>query len=240
MKQPGAITNLVQMTSLAPFRVYRGVDNIIDNTQNPNTWRASATYVTGAHNLKVGYRGAYHVEQTEDDANDARYTLTDLTFLVPGMYSATMRIAPWQQSNRTEYHAFFAQDQWTHGRLTLQGALRYDRAWSWFPSEHNGAPETSGMECQADHLPGDEGRDRLQRHHAACGRGLRRLRQREDLAEGERRQVSPEREQPGELHGRATPRSTGATADAARTFRCRRPARSSISTAITCRTATCS
>ncbi len=79
MKQPGAITNLVQMTSLAPFRVYRGVDNIIDNTQNPNTWRASATYVTGAHNLKVGYRGAYHVEQTEDDANDARYTLTDLT-----------------------------------------------------------------------------------------------------------------------------------------------------------------
>ena len=157
MKQPGAITNLVQMTSLAPFRVYRGVDNIIDNTQNPNTWRASATYVTGAHNLKVGYRGAYHVEQTEDDANDARYTLTDLTFLVPGMYSATMRIAPWQQSNRTEYHAFYAQDQWTQGRLTLQGALRYDRAWSWFPSEHNGAPETSVWNARPITFPETKG-----------------------------------------------------------------------------------
>jgi hypothetical protein len=142
-KQPGAITNLVQMTSLAPtFRVYRGLANMLDPyTQNPNTWRASATYVTGAHNMKFGYRGAYHVEQTNDLANDTGYSLTDLTFIVPGMYSATMRLAPWQRSNRTEYHAVYAQDQWTHGRLTLQGALRYDRAWSWFPAEHNGAPE---------------------------------------------------------------------------------------------------
>ena len=63
------------MTTIAPtFRVYRGVDNIIDNTQNPNTWRASATYVTGAHNMKFGYRGAYHVEQTTDLSNDAGYT----------------------------------------------------------------------------------------------------------------------------------------------------------------------
>jgi carboxypeptidase family protein len=150
MKQPGALTNLVQMTTVAPtFEVYRGVDNILDNTQNPNTWRASATYVTGAHNLKVGYRGAYHVEQTTDLSNDAGYTLTDLSFIgflygaPPGVntYSAAMRIAPWQQSNRTEYHAVFVQDQWTHNRVTLQGALRYDRAWSWFPSEHNGAPQ---------------------------------------------------------------------------------------------------
>jgi hypothetical protein len=52
-----------------------------------------------------------------------------------------MRVAPWQQSNRTEYHAVYLQDQWTHNRLTLQGALRYDRAWSWFPADHNGAPQ---------------------------------------------------------------------------------------------------
>jgi Carboxypeptidase regulatory-like domain len=141
MRQPGALTNLVQVTSIVPvFRVYRGVDNIIDNTQNPNTWRASATYVTGAHNMKFGYRGAYHVEQTTDLSNDAGYTITDLSFVAPGFASATMRIAPWQQSNRTQYHAFYAQDQWTHNRLTLQGAVRFDRAWSWFPAEHNGAP----------------------------------------------------------------------------------------------------
>jgi hypothetical protein len=167
MKQPGALTNLVQVTTVVPtFRIYRGVDNMIDNTQNPNTWRASATYVTGAHNMKFGYRGAYHVEQTEDLSNDAGYTITDLGFIAPGFSSATMRIAPWQQSNRTEYHALYAQDQWTHGRLTLQGALRYDRAWSWFPAEHNGAPsagiwnkapitfpETKGVDAYNDITP---------------------------------------------------------------------------------------
>ena len=167
MPQPGAITNLVQVTQLAPtFKVYRGVDNILDNSQNPNTWRASATYVTGAHNMKFGYQGAYHIEETTDLANDARYTLTDLTPILGGLfglppglnlYSATIRIAPWQQSNRTQYHAFYAQDQWTIGRMTLQGALRFDRAWSWFPTDHNGAPQTSVWNARPITFPRTDG-----------------------------------------------------------------------------------
>jgi hypothetical protein len=55
---------------------------------------------------------------------------------VPAFINAT--IGRWQTSNRTRYAAFYAQDQWTMGRLTLQGALRFDRAWSWHPAEHNG------------------------------------------------------------------------------------------------------
>jgi hypothetical protein len=143
MKQPGAITNLAQITTVAPvFRIYRGEDNMIDNSQNPNTWRASASYVTGAHNLKFGYKGAYYVEQTTDLSSDLGYIVTDLSGVVfPGFETATIRIAPWQQSNRTESHAFYAQDQWTIGRTTLQGSVRYDRAWSWFPADHNGAPQ---------------------------------------------------------------------------------------------------
>jgi hypothetical protein len=35
--------------------------------------------------------------------------------------------------DRSQYHGFYAQDQWTINRLTLQGAIRYDRAWSWSP-----------------------------------------------------------------------------------------------------------
>ncbi len=35
--------------------------------------------------------------------------------------------------DRSQSTSFFAQDQWTMGRLTLQGAVRYDRAWSWSP-----------------------------------------------------------------------------------------------------------
>jgi hypothetical protein len=158
MPPPGAVTNLVQMTTFVPtFRVYRGLDNIFDNSQNPNTWRASATYVTGAHNLKFGYQGAYHVEETTDFANDARYILSDLGFVASGLYSATIRIAPWQKSNRTEYHAVYAQDQWTIGRMTVQGALRFDRAWSWFPAEHNGAPQTSVWNAQPIAFPKTKG-----------------------------------------------------------------------------------
>src|SRR4030095_14162444 len=34
-----------------------------------------------------------------------------------------------------QYHGIYAQDQWTINRLTLQGAIRYDRAWSWSPDD---------------------------------------------------------------------------------------------------------
>jgi hypothetical protein len=158
MPQPGAVTNLTQMTQIVPFfKVYRGVYNMIDNSQNPNVWRASATYVTGAHNMKFGYQGAYHVEQTTDLANDTQLSYTNLGFIAPGLYSLEMRIAPWQQSNRTEYHAFYAQDQWTLGRATLQGAVRYDRAWSFFPAEHNGAPQASRFNAAPITFPRSDG-----------------------------------------------------------------------------------
>ena len=32
-------------------------------------------------------------------------------------------------------HALYAQEQWTRGRLTLQGGLRFDRASSWAPPQ---------------------------------------------------------------------------------------------------------
>ena len=51
----------------------------------------------------------------------------------------------------------YAQDQWTIGRMTLQGALRFDRAWSYSPEQTiaparnflphaAGFPETPGVE----------------------------------------------------------------------------------------------
>ena len=138
MNPPGSLTNFTQVTQLAPFMQFRGLDDYFNNFQSPNVWRASASYVTGAHSLKFGYQGAYLIEEIEDFANS-----TNLTYLFFGPnqpIGITMRIAPWEISNRTEYAAFYAQDQWTLGRLTLQGAVRYDRAWSFFPGDHNGAP----------------------------------------------------------------------------------------------------
>ena len=51
-----------------------------------------------------------------------------------------MAIPDWQTADTTSVAAFFVQDTWTRGRLTLQGALRYDRAWSWSPAGAATAP----------------------------------------------------------------------------------------------------
>ena len=81
MPQPGVITEPGPDDDRRrqPSASTAGAYNILDNSQNPNTWRASATYVTGAHNMKFGYQGAYHIEETTDLANDAQMALTDLT-----------------------------------------------------------------------------------------------------------------------------------------------------------------
>jgi hypothetical protein len=134
---PGGLTHLTPVTEITtvgtgvpvPNFTYRGLDNYFDNSHSPTHWRASVAYVTGAHNMKVGYQGHYHIEKTYDFAND-----TQLTYSFTGgtPTSFGFRIAPWQTSNRTVSHAMFAQDQWTVGRITLQGAVRYDHAHSFF------------------------------------------------------------------------------------------------------------
>jgi hypothetical protein len=150
----GAATGLVAVTELLAAPVvnnvptgvpignfaYRGWASSPTNDQQHNVWRASATYVTGAHSLKIGYQAAFQVQsQTQIMDNPLQYT-----FLGGTPISFTMRVAPWKQSNRTRFDAFYVQDQWTRGKLTLQGGLRYEHAWSWFPAGENGilAPST--------------------------------------------------------------------------------------------------
>ena len=42
-----------------------------------------------------------------------------------------MRVNPQLNNDRVEGTALYAQDQWSVGRLSVQGAVRYDRAWSY-------------------------------------------------------------------------------------------------------------
>ena len=43
------------------------------------------------------------------------------------------------------------------GRATIQGALRYDRAWSWFPTDINGAPQASRFNAAPITFPTTDG-----------------------------------------------------------------------------------
>ena len=69
----------------------------------------------------------------------------------------TQRITPWQQGNRTRYDGFYVQDQWTRGRVTLQGAVRYEHAWSWFPEGENGIPADTSFNAAPIRFPRTEG-----------------------------------------------------------------------------------
>jgi len=134
--------------------LYHGFAGLGNNYQSHNVWKASATYVTGSHSMKVGYQAAYEV--TDLFGN---YPLHGLQYRfasgVPNQL--TQRITPWQQGNRTRYDGFYGQDQWTAGRLTLQGALRYEHAWSWFPDGKSGLTADSVFGGKAYTLPEAKG-----------------------------------------------------------------------------------
>jgi len=75
----------------------------------------------------------------------------------------TESISPWTNHSRTGWDAIFAQDRWTRDRLTLEAAVRFDRARSWFPTQQEGPsrflptpiviPQTPGVDSYKDITP---------------------------------------------------------------------------------------
>jgi hypothetical protein len=148
---PDGLMDLIPVTEQTgiygrPNFTYRGVFDPLDFGFNDNhalqsAWRAALSYVTGAHNMKVGYTGSFSIVRNGRVPNHTqmRYTLNNG---VP--ISVSYFLAPrWDWHDRSETVGIYAQDQWTIGRLTLQGGVRYDRAWSWAPAEGNGTAGTS-------------------------------------------------------------------------------------------------
>jgi len=123
------VANATTRTPIANF-TYRGLGSSPTLEQFHNSYRASASYVTGAHNLKFGYQGAYlvHYQWSNAYGPQMQYRFNNG---IPNQVTIRETQA---QSNRVMFNAFYAQDQWTIKRLTLQGALRFDRAWSWHPA----------------------------------------------------------------------------------------------------------
>jgi hypothetical protein len=109
-----------------------------DRTSNQGfviNWRASASFVTGAHSMKFGYQAAYHRVNQSYHSNDT-HLIYRLNHGRPNLL--TMDLKPFRTGQRTRSEALYAQEQWTLGRFTLQGALRFDHAWSYFPDQQIG------------------------------------------------------------------------------------------------------
>ena len=99
--------------------------------------------MTGTHGLKVGYQGTHMQYDWQSLTNPSlmRYTFSSG---VPTSVSYTST-SQWDNANRAVAHSIFFQDQWTRGRLTLQGGLRYDRVTSWAPDRGNGTDQTTSL-----------------------------------------------------------------------------------------------
>ncbi len=147
-----------EVRSLANLQ-YRSA-NWGEHLDNPNRWRATMAYVTGAHSMKVGYQGSYMVEDIENHGNDLNlaYTFNNGR---PSSLTQTLRV--FKQKDRVRWDAVYVEDQWTRGRMTMQGALRFDHARSYSPEQTIGPtnflltqlqfPETPGVDSYRDISP---------------------------------------------------------------------------------------
>jgi hypothetical protein len=140
----GASATLIPVTEQStsagvPFAnyLYRGWLAQPSQDQKNVTWRASLAYVSGSNNLKFGWQGSYMVAKTTTQvAQQLSYTFNNGTPI-----SLSTRVGPTRVSDRLRYGGLYLQDAWTHGRLTLQGALRFETATSWSPDGEDGVIE---------------------------------------------------------------------------------------------------
>jgi hypothetical protein len=156
---PDGITNLIPVTEqsnlinaatglpYAPVAnyTYRGLQNWGWAVGKTDGWQATASYVTGAHSMKVGYQGNRldQLDQTIANQTQLAYRFNQ------GVPNAVSYWLPdFGRRTITSLHGFFAQDTWTRGQLTVQGALRFDRASSYAPVEQNGTTTTSFLNPQ--------------------------------------------------------------------------------------------
>jgi hypothetical protein len=142
-----------------PGLVYRSQD-FSDAHTSSYLWQGSVSYVTGSHSVKVGYQRTLMAQDTTWTTNNQNLTFR-VNNGVPNQL--TQSISPWMNRSRAMWDAVFAQERWTQGALTLQAAVRFDRAWSWFPAQQEGPsrflpvpiliPETPGVDSYKDISP---------------------------------------------------------------------------------------
>jgi hypothetical protein len=146
-----------------PGLTYRSqTTDLFSDGRNKNvttTWRASISFVSGSKSLKIGYQGSLlgDIRSANRGPNDLRYRFNNG---VPNQL--TMFIHNFQNDLWMRDDGFYANGQWTMNKLTLQGGLRFDRAWSYSPEQVEVSrflpvslsyPETPGVDSYKDLQP---------------------------------------------------------------------------------------
>ena len=102
-----------------------------------NIVQGSASYVTGSHSAKFGFR--CHYNDSTFPVNF--YNNSQLKYIfqdgIPNQVTAYAD-ANSHQEQKQSMIALYAQDRWTLGRLTLQGGLRFEHLGDYFPEQQMG------------------------------------------------------------------------------------------------------
>ena len=175
---PDGLTDLIPVTEqstiygLANFS-YRGLYDpnahaFADNKASSIQWRASASYVTGAHNFKIGYMGSSLVQTSGRVANDSqlRYTFNNRNPVSFGYVLAPR----WDTTDHTMTAALFVAGSMDAGQADAPGGdslrprleLGAGRG-----QRHDGDVD---LQPAADLVRAHGERQGLQRHHTARGR----------------------------------------------------------------------
>jgi hypothetical protein len=151
--------NLAIAPGIPPQTVrYRSQSWLVNKTDGAN-WMLTASYVTGSHSMKFGYQGDYWKDDREMHVNSQ--DLGYVWFVGP-FFTIDEFVNPYIVNAHARQDSLFAQDQWTIKRLTLQGAVRWDHPWSWFPAQTEPAnrffpgvsfPKTDGVTGYNDITP---------------------------------------------------------------------------------------
>ena len=103
---------------------------------NNFTQRASMSYITGSHQFETGVQGLIGFHTNGGGVRKIPASLSAFEGLAVRLNNGvpnrlTLYIAPSQQDSQIRTIGFFAQDQWTLDRLTLNLGLRYDHFWAY-------------------------------------------------------------------------------------------------------------
>jgi hypothetical protein len=135
-EEPSVPPDTVAVTDSGTGLTYRASPNgYYDAEYIQPTIRFAVSYVTGSHAAKtgfdVGWGSISHLNQR---------TFGGLTYtLVNGVpRSITQVLSPRDERQREHHFAWYAQDQWTFRRLTLNAGLRFDYHYEWVPEQVSG------------------------------------------------------------------------------------------------------
>jgi hypothetical protein len=111
-------------------------------------WRASMSYVSGAHNMKFGYQGGFSTP-TKNYYYDSTVIQVRTNNGVPNQITENLAYPGWLRTGRHVIPVnFYGQDQWTIKRLTLQGGVRWDNGITNYTSDPLGGPDYILMPTQ--------------------------------------------------------------------------------------------